>query len=84
MTAKHSSVRVRALPETLVLPLKQTIGADIDQAAGNEALTSASYTKEKLRKMLGREPDQSGLRRRKRPESEMMLEDDEPDDDRGL
>ena len=79
--AKPQDMRVKALPESLVLPLQQPNG-DVGDPISSSGLSGADYTKEKMRKLLGRQDD--GLRRR-RPHSSLPVEMEDPDrDDRGL
>lgn len=79
--AKPNAMRVKALPESLVLPLKQST-ADIGDVPPSSAMSGAEYTKNKMRQMLGRKDD--GMRRR-RPRSELPVEMEDHDrDDRGL
>lgn len=85
--ARHQAVQVRSLPQNLVLPLKQTVGADVGQAAPSSAMNGFEVPKQKLRKLFGREKDDSVLRYRKRPVSAVVKPDayaDDYADDRGL
>lgn len=86
LKARHPVVQVRSLPPSLVLPLKQTGGADMGEAATSSTIHAFTHSKEKLRRLFGRQGDDSVLRYRKRPVSEAAPRsyDDDYADDRGL
>jgi hypothetical protein len=84
MKAKPSAVRVQALPEALVLPLKQNVG-DVGHASDRAVVTSGQYTKEKIRRLLGRGEGESLLRRRRASRLDLMLDEvEEHDVEQGL
>jgi hypothetical protein len=79
--AKPNAMRVKALPESLVLPLKRP-NADIGDEPSSATKSGAEYTKDKMRQLMGRKEE--GLRRR-RPKPELPIEVEDMDrDDRGL
>lgn len=84
--ARHQAVHVRSLPQNLVLPLKQTVGADVGEAIPTSGSSGLDIPKQKLKKLFGRDQDSSVLRYRKRPRSEAVPKshNDDYEDDRGL
>lgn len=84
--ARHQAVQVRSLPQNLVLPLKQTVGADVGEAPPTSASSALDSSRQRLRQLFGREGDDSVLRFRKRPDSKAdpRAYDDDYADDRGL
>lgn len=88
LKARHKAVRVDALPANLILPLKQSIGADVGAPVIED---DATGTNAALRRLFGMDPegDQSiplrNLNAEKRKSTRMAtIIEDEFDTDRGL
>jgi hypothetical protein len=84
--ARHQAVQVRSLPQNLALPLKQTVGADVGEAPAASRSSALDVSKQRLRKLFGRDQDDSVLRFRKKAGGKMEAKsyDDDYADDRGL
>ncbi|TXT15853.1 hypothetical protein VHUM_00356 [Vanrija humicola] len=88
LKARHKAVRVDALPPNLILPLKQSIGADVGAPVIEDESTGTNAA---LRRLFGMDPegDQSiplrNLNAEKRKSTRMAtIIEDEFDTDRGL
>ncbi|WVQ85091.1 hypothetical protein IAT38_007255 [Cryptococcus sp. DSM 104549] len=87
MTARHRAVKVDTLPPNLVLPLKQHVGVDVSSVpSDNLRDEKGGGAKGAMRRLLGREKDESHIPLKRLRRSAHISTDDDNDegDDRGL
>ncbi|KAL7424030.1 calcium channel protein [Cryptotrichosporon argae] len=79
--AQHKAVHVGALPLSLLLPLKQTVGVDV----GTPQVTTEGGAKGAMRRLFGFDSKETAIPlRRLRPRSTRVEDLDDFEDDRGL
>ncbi|WVO12615.1 hypothetical protein L204_100220 [Cryptococcus depauperatus] len=86
ISSRHKAIRISALPPSLVLPLKQSVGFDLATENANLSLQNPKSAKGAIRRLLGRRNDEKAipLKILKGQARAINGGEDEDEDDRGL